>query len=306
MKSVNYFIVAAVLATICLQKAEAKPRDLVKNKQEAPFVANPGYQRTKEKMAEIRKSNRQVAGIATHRAANEFAPENTLAAIRCALDFQVDYIEIDVRQTSDGYSVLLHDGNLDRTTNGKGPVRNMPFKNVRELSAGSWFDPGYASEKVPTLEEACQMVAEHNRKSSHPTYFYVDCKDIQAEFLVNCLQKHRLLESSVFYLNSMDQIDKLRSLAPMAKLMPGLGHSGDLDHMIDQYKPYALDVDWKDLSAELIQKAHKKGVKIFSDGFGSSMTPESYKKAILAGIDVISTNKVSVFCDALESIAGGR
>lgn len=266
------------------------------------LASKPEYQTTKAAMIRFRAAKSAIVGIAVHRAANEFAPENTLSAMQIALDLEVDYIEMDVRQTLDGQSILLHDGNLDRTTNGKGPVNKMNFKDLRELSAGSWFDPFFVSEKVPTLEEACSLLADHNKKNRHKTYFYVDCKEFNAKVLIDNLNKYNLLDGSVFYLNSTEQIGQIRALAPQAKMMPGLGSAKDLDRMVDMYHPYALDMNWNELSNELIEKAHAKGVKIFSDGFGSNMNADSYIKAIQAGIDVISTNKISVICEAAERL----
>ena len=253
-------------------------------------------------MTTFRAIKTPAVGVAVHRAANEFAPENTLAAMRIALDLEVDYIEMDVRQTKDGKSLILHDGNLNRTTSGKGPLRELNFDEARALSAGSWFDPFFATEKIPTLEESCMLLADHNEKSRHKTYFYVDCKDINVPVLIGALSKYKLLEASVFYV-SEQQISQIRSLAPTARMLPGLHNPKDLDRMIDTYHPYALDTNWKDLSKELIGKAHAKGVKIFSDGFGGDMNVESYVKAIRAGIDVISTNKVSIICEAASKIS---
>lgn len=262
------------------------------------MAIQPEYIRTMAGMTAFRSAKVQVVGIAAHRAANEFAPENTLAAMQIALNLEVDFIEMDVRQTKDGRSVLLHDGKLDRTTNGKGPVKELNFDQVRTLSAGSWFDPFFVSEKVPTLEEACRLIAEHNEKFKHKTYFYVDCKDINGQVLIETLSKYKLLEGSVFYVNER-QIGQIRALATGARVLPGLNGPKDLIRMIDTYHPYALDVNWEDLSKELIDNAHAKGVKIFSDGFGGNQSIESYKKAINSGIDMISTNKISVFSDAV-------
>lgn len=270
-------------------------------KLEQYLASNPEYIRTKEAMKKFRSSKLPEAGIATHRGANEFAPENTLAAIQCALNLKVDYIEIDIRQTKDGKSVILHDGNLDRTTNGKGPLSSMNFEDVRMLSAGSWFNPYYTPEKLPTLEEACKLVANHNKKDKHKTWFYVDCKDINVKILIDNLSNYHLLDESVFYVNEK-QIAQIRALAPRARMLPGLGSPKDLDRLIETCHPYALDVNWKDVTKELIEKAHAKGIKIFADGFGEDQNIESYLKAINAGIDVISTNKISVICDAAERI----
>ncbi|MEI6276161.1 MAG: glycerophosphodiester phosphodiesterase family protein [Prolixibacteraceae bacterium] len=267
------------------------------------LASKPEYAKTKHAMARFRANKIPAVGIAVHRAANEFAPENTLSAMQIALDLEADYIEMDVRQTRDGISVLLHDGTLNRTTTGKGPVNELNFKEARELSAGSWFDSFFKEEKVPTLEEACRLLADHNEKNKHKTYFYVDCKEINAKVLIDNLSQYNLLEGSVFYINDLRQINQIRSLASGAKILPGLDSAKDLDRMIDTYHPYALDANWNELSRELIDKAHQKGVKIFSDGFGKNESPDSYYQAIKAGIDVISTNKISVICEAAEKIS---
>src|SRR5665647_57367 len=183
------------------------------------LASKPEYAKTKTEMTTFRSTKTPAVGVAVHRAANEFAPENTLAAMRIALDLEVDFIEMDVRQTKDGKSLILHDGNLNRTTSGKGPLRDLNFDEARALSAGSWFDPFFATEKIPTLEESCMLLADHNEKSRHKTYFYVDCKDINVQILIDMLRKYKLLEGSVFYV-SEQQIGQIRSLAPSARMLP--------------------------------------------------------------------------------------
>lgn len=267
------------------------------------LAGNPEYIKTKTAMANFRVAKMPPVRIATHRAACEFAPENTLSAIQIALDLQVDYIEIDVRQTKDGRSLLLHDGNLNRTTTGKGSLKELNFDEARALSAGSWFDTFFVCEKIPTLEEACKLLSEHNADFMHKAYFYVDCKDINVQILIEALNKYQLLDRSVFYVNEEQQIADIRTVAPKARIMPGLRSRQDLDRTIDTLHPYALDVNWKELSRELIEKAHARGVKIFSDGFGENQTVDAYIQAINDGIDVISTNKVSVVCDAASKIS---
>ena len=176
------------------------------------LVSKPEYAKTKAEMTNFRASKTPAVGVAVHRAANEFAPENTLAAMQIALELQVDFIEMDVRQTKDGKSLILHDGNLNRTTNGKGPLRDLNFDEARALSAGSWFDTFFAAEKIPTLEESCMLLADHNEKSRHKTYFYVDCKDINVQVLIDALSKYKLLEGSVFYVNEQ-QIGQIRGVS---------------------------------------------------------------------------------------------
>jgi glycerophosphoryl diester phosphodiesterase len=96
--------------------------------------------------------------LTAHRGASAYAPENTLAAIRRALDMKAPRIEIDVRLTKDRVAVLLHDRTLDRTTDGSGPVASHTYRELRQFSAGKKFGAAFRDEQIPTLEEAIRTV----------------------------------------------------------------------------------------------------------------------------------------------------
>jgi len=89
-----------------------------------------------------------------HRGASGHAPENTLAAFRLALEMGADMCELDVQQTADDRLIVIHDDTLERTTNGKGNVWEMPLSELQKYDAGSWFALKCAGEKLPTLEQA--------------------------------------------------------------------------------------------------------------------------------------------------------
>ena len=95
-----------------------------------------------------------------HRGAAARAPENTLAGFRKAKALGCTAIEFDVRLTADGAVVLCHDPDLDRTTTGHGRVSAQTLAAIRECDAGIRFDPGFAGECVPTLDEALLLAAE--------------------------------------------------------------------------------------------------------------------------------------------------
>lgn len=95
-----------------------------------------------------------------HRGARADAPENTLAAVREAHAQGVLWVEVDVKLTHDGIPVIMHDDTLERTTNGHGAVRDSDAAALRQLDAGSWFNAGFAGEKVPTLAEMLRLVLD--------------------------------------------------------------------------------------------------------------------------------------------------
>lgn len=96
-------------------------------------------------------------GIIGHRGASAKAPENTLAAFALAADHQADWFELDCTLSKDNEIIVIHDGEVDRTTNGKGVVAEMTLDELRKLDAGTWKAPKFAGEKLPTLEEALEL-----------------------------------------------------------------------------------------------------------------------------------------------------
>src|SRR6266581_5777671 len=101
-----------------------------------------------------------LPSVIGHRGAAARAPENTLAGLRHAKALGCAWVEFDVRLTGDGALVLCHDPLLDRTTTGSGLVSAKSLAAVRECDAGSWFDPSFAGERVPTLDEGFLLAAE--------------------------------------------------------------------------------------------------------------------------------------------------
>lgn len=95
-----------------------------------------------------------------HRGAAAYAPENTLESLREAACRGAGWVEFDVKLTADGVPVVFHDDKLERTTSGKGAVAAASFERIRRLDAGSWFGPAFAGARVPTLEEALQLVLD--------------------------------------------------------------------------------------------------------------------------------------------------
>jgi glycerophosphoryl diester phosphodiesterase len=112
-----------------------------------------------------------------HRGASGYAPEHTLAAYRLALEMKADFVEPDLAVTKDGVLICLHDPTLDRTTNveevfpgrsstvtweGKTVTswlaNDFTLAEIKQLDAGSWFDPKFKGERIPTFDEAVALV----------------------------------------------------------------------------------------------------------------------------------------------------
>ena len=107
-------------------------------------------------IAEFLALDARTAVIA-HRGFSGTRPENTLAAVKAAIEVGADMVEVDVTLTSDGQVVCIHDDTVNRTTNGSGPVTGYTLDELRRLDAGGWFSPEYAGEKIPTMAEVLEL-----------------------------------------------------------------------------------------------------------------------------------------------------
>lgn len=98
--------------------------------------------------------------IIAHRGAPLLAPENTLPAMRAAVEKGAKWVEIDVKLTKDLRPVIMHDDKVDRTTNGTGFLAALNFEEVRRLDARAGFGEEFAGTNIPTFEELIETVLE--------------------------------------------------------------------------------------------------------------------------------------------------
>ncbi len=123
-----------------------------------------------------------------HRGASAYAPENTVAAFEEALRLGAKAVEFDLRLTSDGVPVVLHDETVDRTTSGKGPVAKLSRFELLRLDAGSWMHARFAGTRIPTLDEALLAIGPRARP-------VIELKvDVPAPVLLAALRKFDLEE----------------------------------------------------------------------------------------------------------------
>lgn len=106
--------------------------------------------------------------IIGHRGDSAHAPENTLAALRMAVDKGADGVEFDVRLSGDGVPVVIHDATLERTAGRKETVAELTAAELAAIDVGSWFntkfalraDPAFANETVPTLSTVLEKLGD--------------------------------------------------------------------------------------------------------------------------------------------------
>jgi glycerophosphoryl diester phosphodiesterase len=245
---------------------------------------------------ETRRPNLDILTVA-HRGAEKFAPENTLPGIEKAIEFGFDYVELDVRYTSDRVPVLMHDAVVDRTTDGTGSLSELSFDEVRQLDAGSWFGKEYAGTRVPLLEEALAIM-------QGKVCVYWDTKDLPDEQTLRLFEKYGFERDCIFisfgglggYRERLEIPEWLVEHWPTAPLLPLARKPEDIAKVLEDY-PNVRGVHvmrWL-LSEELIDEAHAYGLLVFSSTTNKADGPESYARMAALGLDVLMLNNIDLY-----------
>lgn len=238
--------------------------------------------------------------VAAHRGANQMAPENTLAAFRIAISQEVDFIEFDVRTTSDGQLIIMHDADVSRTTNGEGKVKELTSTDIKSLSAGAWFDASFAHERVPGLRELFEALIVHYDSGGYRLGLYVDCKDTEPQSLLDCINEYGLLNDCIFYGHD-DFLVELKKRNAGIKIMPSLRKASDLQEKVQRLSPYAFDVPWSVLTEDLVRQIRESGIKVFTDAPFHRIKEQEYHRIIGMGVDLIQTDHIEALQQAIES-----
>ncbi|WP_394232901.1 glycerophosphodiester phosphodiesterase [Niallia oryzisoli] len=96
--------------------------------------------------------------IFAHRGYSKLYPENTMRAFREAEKAGADGIELDVQLSKDGEVVVIHDESVDRTTNGKGYVKNLTYSDLKSLNAGYALKTNLRKEPIPSLRDVLKWL----------------------------------------------------------------------------------------------------------------------------------------------------
>ncbi len=144
-------------------------------------------------------SNVKVPLIIAHRGGRRWAPENTMIAFRKSVDLGIDGIELDIHRCSTGELVVIHDEDVQRTTNGVGLVGDISYPELQRLDAGSWFDKEFAGERIPQLADVLDLVAGKcvvNIEIKNTPVDYPGIDDDLIDLLADYPQRERLIISS--------------------------------------------------------------------------------------------------------------
>ena len=251
-----------------------------------------------EKIA-ISKMNVSMPFVIAHRGFSERYPENTLEAVKGALEAGADGVEIDARISTDGVVYCLHDDTLDRTTNGTGRARLKTIAELRELDAGSKFNPKFAGAKIALFEDVVKVVKEKDAT------VLVDLKETAAvDGICDILIKHKATRNALLDTGSPAVAKKYRSRIPDANVICITGVPGarknDFARNLKANGFDALFAQFQSPFLLNLTDVRLQGLSIF---FWTINNPRDVVNAWKMGADGIITDRPTMVRETLDRIA---
>lgn len=225
--------------------------------------------------------------IGAHRGGAAYAPENTLASFAEGLRRGADMLELDVHLARDGQLVVLHDHDLARTTDGRGYVHQHTVAELQGLDAGSWFDPRFAGERIPTLEEVIAFVA-------HRAYLTIEVKGLPRDWptlpdkLVATLERLDAVDWSLVIAFDHRHIRRIKERNPSIK--GAINYSGRLVDPLHAGRAAGADIlnqSWLYCDRDLCEQAHAAGFAV--QCFAPSATVAW--DLVRNGVDIMDTDE---------------
>jgi glycerophosphoryl diester phosphodiesterase len=213
-----------------------------------------------------------------HRGARAYEPENTLRSFQKAIELGVNAVELDVRRTRDDQLVVIHNANVNKTTDGNGSVNELTLNEIK----GFVTEKG---EKVPTLEEALQFLGKR-------VTILVELKETGIEEQVlNLVHKKGLTENIIIISFHEDALRKVRELDP--EIITGLiyiRHKNPVQTALNLNAQYMLPL-YRFTHSANIKKAHENGLKVIVWTINTAEEVAEYKKK---GVDGIASDKPEI------------
>ncbi|MFF7473082.1 glycerophosphodiester phosphodiesterase family protein [Streptomyces sp. NPDC008092] len=183
-----------------------------------------------------------------HRGVMGVEPENTLRSFVAAQQAGLDLIELDLHLSKDGALVVMHDAEVDRTTDGTGPIAEKTLEELRALDAGR-------GERVPVFEEVLDSVR---------TPLQAEIKDIAAARALAEVMQRRDLVSRVEVSSFHDE-----AVAEIARLVPGVRtaliasrYGTDVVERAQEAGAATLCLNIRRLTLEVVEHARKADLRV--------------------------------------------
>ena len=200
--------------------------------------------------------------VAAHRSAHLVNPENSLPAIKDAIEIGADIIELDVRKTKDGVYVLLHDEKIDRTTTAKGEVSSYTFDQLSKIPLLQNGQP--TNERIPTFESALRAAKGHIMVD-------IDFKLDSTEDAINVCKLIReagMQKQVLFFVYDYHYTSSLDSIDNSIPVMPRAYNKEDVLDILKNYKVPVIHVDPSFYNHTLMGEIRSHNVRVWINALG--------------------------------------
>ncbi|QDT46866.1 Glycerophosphoryl diester phosphodiesterase [Symmachiella dynata] len=230
--------------------------------------------------------------ITAHRGASSVAPENTLASIQGAIDQGADYAEIDVQETRDGVVVVVHDSDLKKLGGPGTKIWNATAEDLRKVDIGSWFDPQFSDQRVPTLAEVLSLAKGKIRVNIELKFY--GHNDRLEERVAEIVEEHGMQDDIIVMSLEQSMVAKMKSLRPQwtVGLLTAVA-KGDLTRLDADF--FAVNLKMADRS--FIQTAHGRDKQVFA---WTVNDPLMMSTMIGRGVNNLITDKPALARSVLE------
>lgn len=243
---------------------------------------------------------KRVTQIIAHRGASAERPECTMSAVERAIEVDATAVEVDVRTSRDGKLFILHDATLDRTTNGSGPASDLTLHHLQQLDAGSYFDPAYRGQRIPSLAEVAS-------KCRGKIDLLLDLKEQGNDYdaqVVAVVREHGDPTKTIVGVRSVAQAKRFRKLLPQARQLA-------LIPAVDQIEAFAeagsetirLWPRWLAEGDGPVQRVRAAGKQLHLNG--TMGEPAETRKLLEFAPDSLSSDHPARLLETLKQIASG-
>ena len=264
------------------------------------LTASPLY--AQNQVDKIRKeflnANSKTILVASHRAVHHELPENSIAAIKEAIRLGIDITEIDIKVSKDGIPMLMHDGKIDRTTNGKGNLEDQNFEDLRKLRLVA--NGQVTDQQIPTLEEVLN-VAKGN------ILIDLDLKTDHIHPIIDVVKKTKTQDIVFFFDSDYDMLSSVDSASSDFMLMPRAYNYAMADSAIKRFSPQVIHIDEKFYTTEVCHLISKGHARIWINSLGETDAEikkgdekSAMRNLIKNGANIIQTDEPEKWLKALQ------
>jgi glycerophosphoryl diester phosphodiesterase len=226
--------------------------------------SNPSSTASLDKILEhFRDAKGNYVMVAAHRAAHNGYPENSLSAIRHAIEIGADIVEIDVRTTKDGISVLMHDSSVDRTTNGTGKIKDFTLAELKALKL-KMRDGTVTEEQIPTFEEALKLIYYGNIMAD------LDLKTDMLKPLVDDVKRTNTSKQVVYFDNDYHALLEIREMDSSSMFMPRAYSYEMADSAIKIFQPQVIHIDPSFYTVDVTELIRSNNARVWINALGET------------------------------------